>query len=71
MANISPTEIDNRRVRAMLEAGAQLVEVLSKEQYEDVHLPGAINIPLARLDARTAEALERREPVIVYCYDYQ
>ena len=71
MAEIFPTEIDNRRVRAMVQAGAQLVEVLPKAQYEQVHLPGAINIPLARLDRRTAEVLERGEPVIVYCHDYQ
>lgn len=71
MADLSPTEIDSKQVRAMAQAGAQIVEVLSKEQYEHAHLPGAINIPLANLDRRTAQVLKESEPVIVYCYDYQ
>jgi rhodanese-related sulfurtransferase len=70
MAEVSPTEIDRRRVRAMAQAGAQLVEVLSKKQYQQAHLPGAINIPLADLDRRTAEVLQRDEPIIVYCHDF-
>ena len=71
MANVIPTDIDQETVRAMVRAGAQLVEVLSKEQYENAHLAGAINIPLDILDRQTAEELKWDEPVIVYCYDYQ
>jgi rhodanese-related sulfurtransferase len=50
---------------------AQLVEVLPPEEYEDEHLPGAINIPLKELNRTTAERLKRDAPVIVYCHDYQ
>jgi rhodanese-related sulfurtransferase len=58
-------------VRLLREEQAQLVEVLPADEYEDEHLPGAINIPLKTLDAATAGQLERARPVIVYCYDYQ
>jgi rhodanese-related sulfurtransferase len=34
------------------EEGAQLVDVLPREEYEDEHLPRAINIPLKELDGR-------------------
>lgn len=58
-------------VRLLREEHAQLVEVLPADEYEDEHLPGAINIPLKTLDAATAEQLDRARPVIAYCYDYQ
>jgi len=52
------------------EEGAQLVDVLPREEYEDEHLPRAINIPLKELDGETIEQLGRDAPVIVYCHDY-
>ncbi len=55
----------------MAAVGAQLVETLPASQYEEERLPGAINIPLEKLDSRTAATLDRNRPVIVYCYDYQ
>jgi rhodanese-related sulfurtransferase len=66
-----PTPIDRDRAQQLVEQGAQLVEVLSADEYEDEHLPGAINIPLKTLDASSVQRLERDRPVIVYCYDYQ
>ncbi len=67
-----PVPVDRNEVRTLLEQeGAQLVEVLPQAEYEDEHLPGAINIPLKTLDAESARRLERDRPVIVYCHDYQ
>jgi rhodanese-related sulfurtransferase len=61
--------IDNARVRELLEAGAQLVEVLPEDEYREEHLPGAINVPLKKLDAATTADLDRRKAVVVYCWD--
>ncbi len=66
-----PTSIDREGVRRMLEAGAQLVEVLPAEEYAEEHLPGAINLPLKELGRETVRQLDRERPVIVYCHDYQ
>ena len=67
-----PTPIDRAEVQRLLaEENGQLVEVLPPGEYEDEHLPGAINIPLKTLDAETARRLDRERPVIVYCHDYQ
>lgn len=66
-----PTLIDRSRLREMLQAGAQLVEVLPRREYEEEHLPGAINIPLRELNRQTTSQLDKSRPVIVYCYDYQ
>jgi rhodanese-related sulfurtransferase len=37
--------------------GAQLVEVLPQTEYEDEHLPGAVNIPLKQLDSGNSGCL--------------
>jgi rhodanese-related sulfurtransferase len=66
-----PLAIDRDRVQELLRAGAQLVEVLPAEEYEDEHLPGAVNIPLKGLNHASAGKLDRGRPVIVYCYDTQ
>ena len=62
-------EINHRRLRELLAAGAQLVEVLPRDEYAEEHLPGAINVPLKELDADSATQLERSRAVIVYCFD--
>jgi rhodanese-related sulfurtransferase len=53
-----------------VQAGAQLVEVLPKDEYDEEHLPRAIHLPLKALTAENAEAtLDRSRPIIVYCWD--
>lgn len=64
-----PKEIVRAEVQRLLEAGAQLVEVLPEKEFTDEHLPGAINIPLRRLGTEARERLDDRRPVIVYCFD--
>jgi rhodanese-related sulfurtransferase len=66
-----PTNIDRYGVQRLGAEGAQLVEVLPPKDYEDEHLPGAINIPLKQLDRKTTTILDRNQPVIIYCYDNQ
>jgi rhodanese-related sulfurtransferase len=61
-------EID--RLRELLDGGAQLVEVLPPEEFEDEHLPGAISIPLKSLDEQSTATLDKSNPVVVYCWDY-
>jgi rhodanese-related sulfurtransferase len=41
------------RLQELLARDGQLVEVLPDEEYREEHLPGAINIPLKRLDAES------------------
>lgn len=67
-----PIPIDRDELQRLLrDEHAQLVEVLPAEEFEDEHLPGAINIPLKTLDRNSAASLDPQRPVIVYCYDYQ
>jgi len=65
-----PTRIEIRELRSLMDRGAQLVEVLPREEYDEEHLPGAVNIPVKELDADTTARLDKRNPLIVYCSDY-
>jgi rhodanese-related sulfurtransferase len=67
-----PTPIDRDELQRLLaDEQAQLVEVLPPDEFDDEHLPGAINIPLKMIDRDTTTQLDRERPVIVYCYDTQ
>jgi rhodanese-related sulfurtransferase len=64
-----PEEIGRREVQRLLDEGAQLVEVLPREEYDEEHLPGAVSIPLRRIDDDAPRLLDPSRPVIVYCWD--
>ena len=64
-----PRTIGRHELQSLMEEGAQLVEVLPADDYEDEHLPGAINIPLRRVDVEALERLDRTRAVVVYCWD--
>ncbi len=66
-----PTSVDRYEVQRLMQQGAHLLEVLPREEYEQEHLQGAVNIPLKELNRTTTARLERDRPVIVYCHDYQ
>lgn len=57
------------QLRALVDRGAQLVEVLPQEEYDWGHLPGAVNIPLKALTTEALTGLDRRRPIAVYCWD--
>ncbi|MGH9024755.1 MAG: rhodanese-like domain-containing protein [Acidimicrobiia bacterium] len=65
-----PTPIHRHDVERLAAQGAQLVEVLPADEYEEMHLPGALHLPLRQLSYGAAtERLEPGRPVIVYCWD--
>jgi rhodanese-related sulfurtransferase len=63
------TDIGLERLRELLSAGAQLVEVLPAEDYAKAHIPGAISLPLGSLHDDQVATLDRERPVVVYCWD--
>ena len=64
-----PGSILYPELQRLLDADAQLVEVLPEDEYREEHLPGAINIPLKQLDAETTADLDKRRAIVVYCWD--
>jgi rhodanese-related sulfurtransferase len=67
---VTVRRIELAELRRLLDVGAQLVEVLPEPEYRELHLPGAINIPLKQLDGDSAAQLDRARAVVVYCHDY-
>lgn len=66
-----PRSVTREEVRRLQAQGAQVVEVLPREDYEWKHIAGAINLPLKELDQGTAARLDRDRPIVVYCNDFQ
>lgn len=65
-----PNEIHARaEVQALIDRGAQVVEVLGPEEFDEDHLPGAINIPLRKIETVARTRLDPTRPVLVYCWD--
>jgi rhodanese-related sulfurtransferase len=66
-----PEVIGRTKVQRLMTVDrAQVVEVLPRDEYEQAHIAGAINIPLRDLNAGSAERLDRKRPVVVYCNDF-
>lgn len=66
-----PTEINRDTVTEMVANGAQLVEVLPVDEYNQAHIPGALNLPLKTLNRQSVQQLDPDHPVITYCHDFQ
>lgn len=58
--------VDGTKARALVGAGATLLDVRSPGEFASGHLPGAVNIPVDQLGGRTGE-VEKTRPVVVYC----
>jgi rhodanese-related sulfurtransferase len=61
--------IDRKAVRRLIERGAQIVDVLPAEEYAEDHLPGAINLPLRKIETEASRVLDHARPIVVYCAD--
>jgi rhodanese-related sulfurtransferase len=64
-----PRDIGIDELDHLLSAGAQLIEVLPAAEFDEEHLPEAINLPLRQVSADGVSTLDRSSPVVVYCSD--
>ena len=66
-----PTPIDRAEVQRLIsERGAQLVDVLNEEEFDDSHIVGAVNVPLPKLPELAPQRLDLTKPIITYCNDF-
>ncbi len=63
--------VDHAQVEQLHAAGAQLVEVLDRAEFDWAHVPAAVHLPLRRLDERARPTLDDRRPIVVYCNDFR
>ncbi len=62
---ISRQELEQKLAR---KDGLVLVETLAEEKYQAAHLPGAINVPAARVGELAAAKLpDKNAEIVVYC----
>lgn len=71
MADVIPKEIDRDGVKLLIRRGGQLVDVLPREEYDQLHIAGAVSIPLNMISRHTADRLKWDKPVILYSRDAQ
>ena len=61
--------IGRAELQVLIDKGAQIVEVLPQGEYAEDHLPGAINLPLRKIETDAQKTLDPARPVVVYCWD--
>ncbi len=61
-----PQSVLGAEARTLIGAGALLVDVRTVDEFSELHLEGARNIPLSDL-GRSLGSLPRDRPIIVYC----
>ncbi len=53
--------------KQLLSSNAVVVDVRTPEEFRAGHLPGAVNIPLDRLQSHLSDLKKRNTPVIAVC----
>jgi phage shock protein E len=61
-----PRQVTGQEARAKVAAGATLLDVRTVDEFQELHLEGAKNIPLHELAAAMAN-VPKDKPVVVYC----
>jgi rhodanese-related sulfurtransferase len=69
MSEIIPKEIDRETLQTLVRRGAQLIETLPQEEYKQIHISGAKNLPLSMISRSTPNRFEWDKPVILYSRD--
>ena len=64
-------QVDRNEVRQLAAEGGHVVDVLPRAAYRELHIAGALSLPLRELDREAAARLSHDgRAVIVYCNDY-
>lgn len=63
--------IGREEVRRLAGQGTPVVDVLPAREFRQLHLPGAIHIPLRKVMTEAPRRLVAEQAVVVYFYDHQ
>ena len=64
---VQPGLVDGATAKALVAAGAKVVDVRTPQEFASGHVPGAINIPYEEIGKRAAEIGPSSTPVVLYC----
>jgi rhodanese-related sulfurtransferase len=59
-------EVTTAEAKALIQAGAEVVDVRTESEYAAGHIAGSRHVPLAEMQSEAA-GLDRERPLIVYC----
>ena len=59
--------VTGSEARSLVESGAQLVDVRTPNEFNNGHIPGAVNIPVQELESRMGELQSKNQPIVLYC----
>jgi phage shock protein E len=62
-----PGVVSPDAAKAVVAAGATVVDVRTPAEFEAGHVKGAINIPFDQMAARAGEVGKKDRPVVIYC----
>jgi rhodanese-related sulfurtransferase len=62
-------QIDLEELRRLMDHGVQVVDVLPAREYGEDHIPGAVNLPIRRIETEARQVLDPDRPIVVYCAD--
>jgi rhodanese-related sulfurtransferase len=66
-ANPPPGVVDARTARALVAAGARVVDVRTPAEFAEGHVAGALNVPHDEISTRAAELGPKDAPILLYC----
>jgi len=61
----SSDRVDGAKAHALVNSGAQLVDVRSADEYADKHIEGAINVPVDAIASHDFGGKDK--PLVLYC----
>src|SRR5690348_3458809 len=64
-------ETDAADVRLDLQRGQDgflLIDARSAQDFEECHIPGAINLPYRKITSESTAHLSKEQPIVVYCW---
>jgi phage shock protein E len=67
MKDMWPFAKPEHNARELVRNGALLLDVRTRDEYREHHIPGAMNIPVQELGARLREVGAKGRPVVVHC----
>ena len=60
-------DVTGAEAHRLVAAGARLIDVRSPAEFQEGHLPGAVNIPVATLPDRLNEVGPKEGTAVLYC----
>jgi rhodanese-related sulfurtransferase len=57
----------SEEAHTLVEQGALLLDVRTREEFGGGHIEGAVNIPVQELPRRAKELPQKGRPIVVYC----